>query len=177
MSEKRTAKVVKANEVKPMEMMQGKLGASSRRLGVPAGGLSLGCSLVELAVGNQAYPNHFHSSMEEAMYVLDGEGTLRIGKDEMKITAGDYVAFPPGPDFSHSLMNTGKNTLSYLVMSAPATPVTMDILGYPDSKKLSFASGVEPGKVAWKDGAWVMKLIKEDTTQVGYFDDEPMAQK
>jgi len=177
MSETRTAKVVKASDVKPSEMVQGKLGASSQRLGVAAGGWSLGCTLVELAVGNQAFPNHFHSAMEESIYVLEGEGTLRIGKEEMKIAAGDYAAFPPGPDFSHSITNTGKNKLRYLCMSAPASPITVDVVGYPDSKRIAFAAGVQPGKVAWRDGAWVMKLIKEDTPQVGYFDDEPMAQK
>jgi hypothetical protein len=53
----------------------------------------------------------------------------------------------------------------------------MDILGYPDSKKLSFASGVEPGKQAWRDGAWVLMLIKEDQPQVDYYDDEPLAER
>jgi len=50
----------------------------------------------------------------------------------------------------------------------------MDIVGYPDSKKLALASGVDPVK-GFRAGAWVMKIIKEEQPQVGYYDDEPLA--
>jgi len=41
---------------------------------------------------------------------------------------------------------------------------------------LAFASGVDPVK-GFRGGVWVMKLIKEDQPQIGYYDDEPLAKK
>jgi uncharacterized cupin superfamily protein len=102
--------------------------------------------------------------------VLEGSGTLRIGTEQVAVAAGDYIALPVGPEFTHALKNTGTVPLRYLAISAPASPVTMDIIGYPDSKKVAFAAGVTaPGK------AWLRKLIKEDQPAVDYFDDEPLA--
>jgi uncharacterized cupin superfamily protein len=107
--------------------------------------------------------------------VLEGSGTLRIGSDRVEVRAGDYIAIPPGPDLSHALTNSAATPLRYLCFSGPATPATMDIVGYPDSKKLAFASGVDPVK-GFRAAAWVMKLIKEDQPNVGYYDDEPLAE-
>jgi hypothetical protein len=71
---------------------------------------------------------------------------------------------------SSRLKNSGDSPLRYLALSSPAAPVTLDIVGYPDSKKISFAAGVEaPGK------AWLRKIIKEEQPPVDYFDDEPLA--
>ena len=66
--------------------------------------------------------------------------------------------------------------LRYLALSAPATPSTLDIVGYPDSKKIGFAAGVDPAK-GIRGGAWLMKLIKEEQPAVGYYDDEPLARE
>jgi uncharacterized cupin superfamily protein len=177
MSERRHPQVVRVEEVEPQEQDQGGFGHRSRRLGQAAGARALGCSHFELPPGKTAFPFHFHSAFEEAIYVLEGAGTLRIGADQIEVRQGDYVALPPGPEHPHALTNPGEGWLRYLCMSAPATPATMDIVVYPDSNKISFASGVQPGKLAWRDGAWVMKLIKAEQPQVGYFDDEPLAKK
>jgi uncharacterized cupin superfamily protein len=174
---RRHKQVVNIDEVQAFEQAQGGFAIRSRRLGGAAGGRALGCSHYELPPGKTAFPYHFHSALEEAIYVLEGRGTLRIGKDQVEVRAGDYVAIPAGPDYTHALTNSGTEPLRYLCMSGPATPATMDILGYPDSKKIAFAAGVEPGKVAWRDGAWIVKIIKEDQPPVGYYDDEPLAGK
>jgi uncharacterized cupin superfamily protein len=174
--ERRHPHVVAIHEIEPQEMTQGDFSQRSRRLGQAAGGRALGCSMYELPPGKTAFPFHFHSALEEALYVLEGEGTLRIGKTEVAISQGDYVALPPGPDNAHAVSNRGKGPLRYLCMSAPATPTTLDIVGYPDSKKIALAAGVEPGKTA-REAAWIMKIIKEEQPQVGYFDDEPLARK
>ncbi len=166
--------VVNIEEVAPDEQAQGGFGFRRRRLGAEAGGRGLGCTHFEVAPGKTAFPFHFHSAIEEGIFVLEGSGSLRVGKDKVDVHAGDYVALPAGPDASHALTNTGKSALRYLCVSGAATPVTMDIVGYPDSRKLAFASGVDPVK-GFRAGAWVMKIIKEDQPPVGYYDDEPLA--
>jgi uncharacterized cupin superfamily protein len=166
--------VVNIDEVSPNEDTRGGFGFRRRRLGPEAGGKALGCAHFEVAPGKTAFPFHFHSAFEEAIYVLEGRGTLRMGSDRVELRAGDYVAIPAGPDLAHALTNTADGPLRYLCLSSPATPTTMDIVGYPDSKKLAFASGVDPVK-GFRGGAWVMKLIKEDQPTVGYYDDEPLA--
>lgn len=174
--ERRHARVINVEEVAPDEQGQGGFGFRRRRLGPGAGGRALGCSHFELAAGKTAFPFHFHSGLEEALYILEGTGLVRIGGDRVEVRSGDYVAFPAGPDAAHALSNTGDGPLRYLCLSGPATPTTMDIVGYPDSKKLAFASGVDPIK-GFRGGAWVMKIIKEEQPPVGYYDDEPLATK
>jgi uncharacterized cupin superfamily protein len=173
-SARRHAHVVNIEEVAADEQGQGGFGLRRRRLGPEAGGRALGCSYLEVAPGKTAYPFHFHSAFEEGIFVLEGTGCLRVGKDRVEVGAGDYIALPAGPDTAHALTNTSAGPLRYLCMSAPATPATLDIVAYPDSKKVAFASGVDPVK-GFRGGAWVMKLIKEEQPTVGYYDDEPLA--
>jgi uncharacterized cupin superfamily protein len=168
--------VVNIEEVPPAEESLGDFGRRGRRLGSQAGGRGLGCSHFEVAPGKTAFPFHWHSAIEEAIYVLEGTGTLRMGDTRVELRAGDYVAIPAGPEGAHALSNTGAGPLRYLCMSGAATPTTLDIVGYPDSKKVAFASGVDPVK-GFRGGTWVMKLIKEDQPSVGYYDDEPLAKK
>jgi uncharacterized cupin superfamily protein len=168
--------VVNVEEIAPDEQGQGGFGFTRRRMGPDAGGRALGCSYFEVAPGKTAFPYHFHSALEEAIFVLEGTGTLRAGKDHVPLRSGDYVALPPGPDEAHALTNTGSMPLRYLCLSGAAIPTTLDIVGYPDSKKIAFASGVDPVK-GMRAGGWVMKLIREDQPNVGYYDGEPIAQK
>jgi uncharacterized cupin superfamily protein len=99
-SKRRHPQVVSVAEVEEREMHKGRIGNRSRRLGAAAGGKALGCSHFELAPGDTSFPYHFHSALEEALFVLEGAGTLRIGKDEISVSAGDYVALPVGPEFT-----------------------------------------------------------------------------
>src|SRR5690349_6123539 len=155
MSERRHKQVVNIDEVTVREDGKGGFGFRARRLGPEASGRALGCSHLELAPGKTAFPFHFHSAIEEGIYVLEGTGTMRIGGDRVEVRAGDYIAFPAGPETSHQLTNTGETPLRYLALSAPATPVTMDIVIYPDSKKVAYASGVDPVKGP-RAGGWIL---------------------
>ena len=175
--QRRHPNVVRVDDVEPREMSQGDFAQKARRLGQAAGNRALGCTYYELPPGKTSFPFHFHSALEEAIYVLEGEGTLRLGKEQIGIARGDYVGIPPGPEHSHTLSNRGKDPLRYLCISGPAIPMTLDIISYPDSRKIALAAGIDPGKVKWHEGAWIMKLIKEDQPEVGYFDDEPLARK
>lgn len=175
MSERRHANVVNVDEAKPMETQKGGFASKRKRLGAEAGASALGCSHMEVAPGKTAFPFHAHNALEEALYILEGSGTLRIGGDSIAVRAGDFVALLPGPATPHALTNTGKTTLAYLALSSPATPITMDVVTYPDSKKIAFAAGVDPKKGLMS--AAVFKLIKEDQPKVDYYDDEPLAKE
>ena len=68
--------------------------ASFRRLGGAAGSEDLQCSLYEVPPGKTAFPFHAHYGIEEAIYVLEGTGTLRLGDETHPLRAGSYAAFP-----------------------------------------------------------------------------------
>ncbi len=175
MGERRHAHVVNVDEIEPMTQAKGGFASARRRLAAEAGNVALGCSYFEIAPGKTAFPFHFHSALEEALYILEGSGTLRIGKDQVKVRPGDWVAFPPGPSTAHALTNDGASTLRYLALSSPASPVTMDVLGYPDSKKIAFAAGIDPTKSI--RSASLFKMVREDQPSLDYYDDEPLATK
>ena len=175
--ERRHSHVVGLEEIEAQEEKRGDFAQKTRRLGTAAGGRALGCAHYELPPGKTAFPFHFHSAIEEAIYVLEGEGTLRIGKDEVAIRQGDYVAFLPGPDHAHAITNRGNGPLHYLCVSGPATATTLDIVVYPDSKKIAMYASEDPGTRMRPDKAWVFKILKGDQPDAGYFDDEPLAGK
>jgi uncharacterized cupin superfamily protein len=106
-----------------------------------AGGQKLGCSLYEQPPGKRAFQYHFHTANEEAVYVLEGEGTLRIGAREVPLRAGDYVALPVGEETAHQVINTSGSTLRYLCISTMLEP---EIVKYPDTNKIGIMAGLPP---------------------------------
>jgi uncharacterized cupin superfamily protein len=111
-------------------------------IGARVGAQKLGYNLTVLAPGKRAYPAHSHRVNEEMFFVLDGEGTLRIGPDTFPLRRGDVVACPPGgPETAHQIENTGTAELRYLAVSTKLSP---EIVDYPDSGKVAVA-GEFPG--------------------------------
>jgi uncharacterized cupin superfamily protein len=121
-------------------------GGLRQRASVAIGAQKLGYSFFTVPPGKAAFPYHTHTTNEEMIYILDGEGTLRFGSEELMITSGTIVACPPGADFPHQLINTGDKALRYLVVSTMEYP---DLSDYPDSKKIgayaSAAVGIQVG--------------------------------
>jgi len=112
--------------------------AQARPLSKPAGGVRLGCTLYELASGRKSFPFHYHLGNEEAIYILEGAVTLRLGDREIALRAGDYAAFPPGPGHAHQLINASGATVRYLCLSTNDWP---EIAVYPDSNKVGMFGG------------------------------------
>src|SRR5262245_48305979 len=110
--------VVNRDDVKPMPMEKGKHRMTLRRVGAPAGSQMLGGNVTEVPPGAVSFPFHYHCATEEAIYVLSGTGTARIGDARVAVRAGDWIAFPPGPDHPHQMINDGDEPLVYLCMSA-----------------------------------------------------------
>lgn len=59
-------------------------------LAAAAGGEKLGATLYKLMPGKKACPYHYHYANEEAVFVLDGTGTLRLNNQMISITQDDY---------------------------------------------------------------------------------------
>ncbi|MFO7566428.1 MAG: cupin domain-containing protein [Enhygromyxa sp.] len=83
------------------------------RLSDRTGLTHLGVSLARLPPGKESFALHVHAVQEEWIYVLAGEGRLRLDDTELTIRAGDFVGFPPnGP--AHLVHNCSDVDLVYL---------------------------------------------------------------
>ena len=128
-----------------------------KRLGAAAGGIGIGTSWIEVPPGKKAFQHHYHLANEEAVFVLEGDGVLRLGEEEHPIRAGDYVAFPPGPP-AHQILNRSQAPLRMLAISTMIDP---EVVLYPDSKKIAARS--------FRDG--IVSIYRQGQT-VDYYDGE-----
>ena len=117
-------------------------GAETRRLGAAAGSKALGANLFRVKAGETAVPMHAHHANEEAIYVLEGHGTLRLGTERVEVRPGDWIAMPPGPEHAHQLLADRGEELLYLCIS---TMLNVEVVTYPDSNKVLAAAGGAQG--------------------------------
>ncbi|MGH1342698.1 MAG: cupin domain-containing protein [Nannocystales bacterium] len=136
-----------------------------RGLAAAAGGSKLGCTLTEVPPGKTAWPFHAHLGNEEAIYVLEGHATLRLGDRRHALKPGDYVALPARADAAHQIINTSEAPVRYLVMS---TKNATDVVVFPDSKK----HGIFAGGPAGSGFDRLTAFVPTDAS-VDYWDDEP----
>lgn len=91
-------------------------------------------SVYEIPPLKSAYPYHYHHKNEETFYILSGEGILKTPDGERKVTAGELLFFPTGPEGAHRLTNSSQTEmLVYIDFDAVHD---IDIAVYPDSEKL-----------------------------------------
>jgi len=83
------------------------------RLSRPAGLQRAHVNMLRVPPGKEAFMLHRHSVQEEWSYIVEGEGTAQIGDDKIKVTAGDFIAFPLNGK-AHTIVNTGARDLVYL---------------------------------------------------------------
>jgi uncharacterized cupin superfamily protein len=159
--------IVNTNEVDWMELAHGERIAFRRKLlGQAAGAEKLGCSLFEVAPGKRAWPFHYHFANEEALYILAGCGTLRLGAEEFTVGVGHFVSFRSGPETAHQLINTGSEPLRYLCFSTMHGP---EVCGYPDSGKLGIIAGRAPGG---SGRVSAMRKCFREASEVDYYEGE-----
>ncbi len=163
---KKHPNVTHLKEVEPRIVEKGKFSFTGKRLAHASGAKSLGLGWFEVPPGKTAFPHHYHCANEEGVFIIEGKAEARIGKDKIMVEAGDYIAYPPGPDHAHSLKNTGSTPLRYICIS---TMLTTEIVGYPDSKKIAGAGCADP--VTGIMGAKVKFIIKEQPS-VDYYEGE-----
>ncbi|MCA9562777.1 MAG: methyltransferase domain-containing protein, partial [Myxococcales bacterium] len=113
-----------------------------QQLGAATGGEKLGCSRFVLWPGEPAYPRHFHTANEEAVFVLSGQLEVRCGAETYLLSAGDYVTFNAGPSHAHSCRCASQEPVDFLCLSTMIHP---EVAVYPDSKKVGVLVGAAPG--------------------------------
>jgi uncharacterized cupin superfamily protein len=133
----RTSTIVNLRDVEPAEMVRPRIARTRRNLGKAVGSVTTGIQHVYVAPGMLSAPFHCHSMEEELFVVLDGDGTLRLGDEEIPVRPGHVVARPPDTGVAHAFRG-GDAGLSYL---AYGTREPGDACFYPDSNKL-FVAGV-----------------------------------
>ena len=107
----------------------------------PLGAEKLGYRVNIIPAGKSAWPFHRHLANEEMLFILEGEGTLRLGDERLPLRAGDVVALlAEGP--AHEVINDSDGYLKYLSVSTMETP---EIIEYPDSDKFAVYAGAAPG--------------------------------
>jgi mannose-6-phosphate isomerase-like protein (cupin superfamily) len=60
---------------------------------------------------------HFHATTQQFFYVMSGEATMEIDKEEVHLKKSEGVLIKPGA--VHRIINTGKETLRFVVTSQP----------------------------------------------------------
>lgn len=170
MESRRHAHVVNIDELEWQPGSEGERFASARkRLAAAAGGAQIGCTLFEVPPGKRAFPFHSHSSNEESIYILEGAGTLRLGADQVKVRAGDYITMPAELELAHQLINSGAAPLRYLCFSTMKLP---EIVRYPDSGKLGMMTAAQGAPKDWPDFRGRAFLLLKEGASLDYYDGE-----
>ncbi len=155
--------VKNVDDVPVSRLERGTFAHQKRALGRAAGGRKIGCSHMTVPPGKAAWPLHLHAANEEALFILQGRGRIRMGDQESEVKAGDYVALTVGT--AHQLRNTSEQNLVYLAVS---TMEPVDLTYYPDSDKFGFFAGSAPG--GSKDERWLGGFHR--VQEVEYWDGE-----
>ena len=108
-------------------------GAVSKRLPRASERPGLGATVYELDPGDFVV-YHFHHAWEELLVVLRGEPTLRAQEGERRLTEGDAVYFPLGPDGAHGVKNETDAPVRILMASTVSSP---EVCEYPDLRQIT----------------------------------------
>jgi len=110
------------------------LPGSSAPVSKKIGAQKLGYNISVCPPGKSTCPFHNHRINEEMIFILEGQGLLRFGKQKFHLRKGDFVACPAGGrEVAHQVINTGTTELKYLALS---TMIPEEICEYPDSAKV-----------------------------------------
>ena len=141
--EKRHPNIVNVQQLEPTTQTHDPRYALHRKqLGAAAHGKKLGCSWIELPPGKRSWPMHAHLINEEAIFILEGEGTLRLGAEQHAVKPGDYISFRSDKEGAHQMINTSAAPLRYLCIS---TMEPNEIVVYTDTNKVFVCAGSAPG--------------------------------
>lgn len=158
--------IVNINDLEWESDEHGDFAYQEKPLRIATCGEMIGTSLYKLMPGKKAFPYHYHYANEEAVFVFEGSGTLRLNNEMLPIKQGDYIALPVGPKHAHQIINTSDKPLIYLCFSTMIHP---DVVEYPDSNKVGVTAGIAPGG---DQNKLLLKARFRKHEQVDYFDGE-----
>ncbi len=130
----RPESVVSVSDVEPRLWDRRRVAARRRDLGRRAGSRRTGLKHIEVAPGKAAAPAHCHSMEEEIFVVLEGDGMLVLGEEEVPVRPGHVIARPAATGVAHTLC-AGEQGLTFL---AYGTREPGDVCYYPRSNKIAF---------------------------------------
>jgi len=159
--------VINESDIEWTSYDHGQRSFRGKRFTRASGAEELGCSLYEIDPGKRGWLAHYHEGNEEALFVLDGGGTLWLSSDEVEheLGAGDFVAMPRGPEGQHEL-EAGPDGIRYLAVSTMNDP---DITVYPHEHQVGLYSGAAPGGERSKRR---LSRYLDIDAEVPYWDDE-----
>ncbi|MDB6094579.1 MAG: Cupin domain protein [Verrucomicrobia bacterium] len=96
----------------------------------PKGGHPFNVELTKVAPGKKPCPFHSHTTQWEMFVIVSGTGSVRAGRKQYTVKAGDAFMHPPGE--AHQITNLGRKDLIFYII-ADNPPV--DIFHYPDAGK------------------------------------------
>ena len=134
----RPSTVVNVRDIAPNETVRPRIHRTRRNLGKAVGSVTTGLQHVEVVPGKLSSPQHCHSLEEEIFVMLEGDGTLLLGEEEIPVRAGHVVSRPPGTGVAHTFRG-GDGGLTYL---AYGTREPGDLCFYPRSRKIAVAGAV-----------------------------------
>jgi uncharacterized cupin superfamily protein len=130
------------------------------------GSRKLGFNVTVIPPGKSAFPYHAHHANEEMFFVLQGRGTIRIGKERHAIRADDFISLPPGRRYAHQIINTSKRPLRFLAVSTMELP---EVGEYPESGKIGVFTGTPPGRRPRRGDRRAYLRLRD---KVGYWEGE-----
>ncbi|MEX2541657.1 MAG: cupin domain-containing protein [Trueperaceae bacterium] len=80
------------------------------------GEINMGCGWYRVAPGKEC-KLHVHQRKTETWFIVQGSGLLRLGDDEVEVSAGCAIFTPPGTP--HSIRNTGKEPILFVDVTYP----------------------------------------------------------
>jgi len=93
------------------------------RLARHAGADRLAANLYELEPAAVVSPLHFHHRNEELLFVLSGTPSLRRSDTDIRrLSPGEIVAFPAGPDGAHEILNESDHPARVLICATNDLP-------------------------------------------------------
>jgi uncharacterized cupin superfamily protein len=134
----RPSTIVNAGDVELVETARPRIHRTRRNLGKAVGSVTTGLQHVEVVPGKLSSPQHCHSLEEEIFVMLEGDGTLLLGDEEIPVRTGHIVSRPPGTGVAHTFRG-GDEGLTYL---AYGTREPGDLCFYPASNKIAVAGAV-----------------------------------
>lgn len=122
--------------------------ASGSNASLQVGAVKLGYGYTIVPPGKRAWPLHNHHANEEMFFVIEGEGTLRIGERQFPIRQGDFIAAPAGDaSTAHQIVNTSDAPLRYIGVSTVLRP---EVVEYPASGKFSVNTAAQGSDLGFR---------------------------